>query len=52
MSKKKKFSSRLVESVDPMSACIDDSNELAEPEAEPAPVEAPTEESQLAVEEP
>ena len=52
MSKKKKFSSRLVESVDPMSAFIDDSNELAEPEAEPAPVEAPAEESQLAVEEP
>jgi len=35
MSKKKKFSSRITESVDPMSAFIDDSEELAEPEDEP-----------------
>lgn len=35
MSKKKKFSSRIVESVDPMSAFIDDSEELAIPEDEP-----------------
>lgn len=46
MSKKKKFSSRVVESVDPMSAFIDDSGELAEPEAESALVETPAEESQ------
>lgn len=35
MSKKKKFSSRVVESVDPMSAFVDDSEELAVPEDEP-----------------
>lgn len=35
MSKKKKFSSRVVESVDPMSAFVDDSEELAIPEDEP-----------------
>lgn len=35
MSKKKKFSSRIAESVDPMSAFIDDSEELGEPEDEP-----------------
>lgn len=35
MSKKKKFSSRVTESVDPMSAFIDDSKELAVPEDEP-----------------
>lgn len=34
MSKKKKFSSRVVESVDPMSAFVDDSEELAIPEDE------------------
>lgn len=34
MSKKKKFSSRVTESVDPMSAFIDESEELAEPEKE------------------
>lgn len=52
MSKKKKFSSRIAESVDPMSAFIDESNELAEPEAEPAPVETSAEESQPTAEEP
>jgi hypothetical protein len=52
MSKKKKFSSRVSESVDPMSAFIDESNELAKPEAEPAPVEAPAEEIQPVAEEP
>lgn len=35
MSRKKKFSSRVVESVDPMSAFIDDSEELSIPEDEP-----------------
>lgn len=35
MSKKKKFSSRVVESIDPMSAFVDDSEELAVPEDEP-----------------
>lgn len=35
MANKKKFSSRVVESVDPMSAFVDDSEELAIPEDEP-----------------
>jgi hypothetical protein len=40
MSKKKKFSSRVAESVDPMSAFVDDSEELAVPEDESVLTEA------------